>query len=89
VLEVTFSDFTTERVFRLPVYSQVCSIVPLSKVMPKLPERLPVSPMSVICPRCSAQPGRTCILFADQNEAIHIERIEAAAAALEPGKNED
>ena len=47
--------------------------------MPKLPEQLPVSPMSVTCPRCSASPGRNCVQLAEQVEGIHIERIEAAA----------
>ena len=53
-------------------------IVAFSVAMPKLPEVLPVSPMSA-CPRCSAQPGLNCVQLADKVEAIHIERIEAAA----------
>jgi hypothetical protein len=54
-------------------------IVIFSVAMPKLPEQLPVSPMSVTCPRCSANPGRNCVQLAEQVEGIHIERIHAAA----------
>jgi hypothetical protein len=39
-----------------------------------------ISPMALICPICSAEPGRTCVVFADQREAIHIERVAAAEA---------
>jgi len=37
-----------------------------------------ISPITLICPVCSAEPGRTCVVFADQREAIHIERVAAA-----------
>jgi hypothetical protein len=39
-----------------------------------------ISPITLICPVCSAEPGRTCVVFADRREAIHIERIAAAEA---------
>jgi hypothetical protein len=39
-----------------------------------------ISPITMICPICSAEPGRTCVVFADQREAIHIERVAAAEA---------
>ena len=38
------------------------------------------SPITLICPVCGAEPGRTCVVFADQREAIHIERAAAAEA---------
>ena len=39
-----------------------------------------INPITLICPVCSAEPGRTCVVFADQREAIHIERAAAAEA---------
>jgi hypothetical protein len=38
------------------------------------------SPITLICPVCSAEPGRSCVVFADQREAIHIERVATAEA---------
>ena len=39
-----------------------------------------ISPITLVCPVCSAEPGRSCVVFADQREAIHIERAAAAEA---------
>ncbi len=39
-----------------------------------------INPITLICPVCNAEPGRTCVVFADQREAIHIERVAAAEA---------
>ena len=47
--------------------------------VPKIPEKLPTSPLSLICPRCSTKPGRDCIQSDGTFSAIHIERIRAAA----------
>ena len=35
--------------------------------------------MTLICPRCSAQPGAPCAILKNQVEVIHTERIEAAS----------
>jgi hypothetical protein len=48
--------------------------------MPKIPEVLPTSPMSLVCPFCNAEPGKDCITIAGGFAAIHIQRIAAAAA---------
>ena len=45
-----------------------------------LPEHVAISPMTLVCPRCSAQPGRVCELFDGEVELIHVERIKMAAA---------
>jgi len=37
-----------------------------------------ISPISLICPVCGAKPDRTCVVFTDQREAVHIERVAAA-----------
>ena len=39
-----------------------------------------INPITLICPICGAEPGRTCVVFGDQREAIHIERAAAAEA---------
>ena len=44
-----------------------------------IPPVLPVSPISVECPHCKAQPGRDCIADAGGFSAIHLARLQAAA----------
>jgi len=39
-----------------------------------------ICPLSLICPVCSAEPNRTCVVFTDQRQALHIERVAAAEA---------
>jgi hypothetical protein len=40
----------------------------------------PTNPMTLICPRCGAEPGQVCIIFKGQMEIVHVARLEAAAA---------
>lgn len=40
----------------------------------------PTNPMTLICPRCGAEPGQVCTIFEGQMVVVHVERIEAAAA---------
>jgi hypothetical protein len=40
----------------------------------------PTNPMTLICPRCGANPGQVCTGFEGPMEVIHNARIEAAAA---------
>ncbi len=47
--------------------------------MAKLPDFIPISPMTLTCPRCSAKPRQACVMCKGQFEAIHVERVEAAA----------
>jgi hypothetical protein len=47
--------------------------------LPHLPDYIPISPMTLTCPRCKAAPGVACQKLRDEVELIHIERIEAAA----------
>jgi hypothetical protein len=44
-----------------------------------LPEHVAISPMSLVCPRCGAQPGQVCELFDGEVELVHVERIKMAA----------
>ena len=48
--------------------------------MAKLPEHIAISPMTLLCPRCSAQPGQACDIFDGEFEMVHVERIKWAAA---------
>jgi hypothetical protein len=47
---------------------------------PRIPAALPVSPITLTCPRCGAKPNYDCIGDAGGFSAIHLARIEAAAA---------
>ncbi len=49
------------------------------KGMARIPETIPVSPMSLVCPRCKTKPDIACTVLKDDIEMVHIERIEAAA----------
>ena len=40
----------------------------------------PLAPVTLICPRCGAQPGAPCAILKNQVEVIHTGRIEAASA---------
>jgi hypothetical protein len=46
----------------------------------------PTNPMTLICPRCGAKPGKVCIVFEGEMEVVHVERIEAAAARSHSGQ---
>jgi len=49
----------------------------------------PFSPVTLICPRCGAQPGAPCAILKNQVEVIHTERIEAASEKIQPrGRSE-
>jgi hypothetical protein len=44
------------------------------------PPPLPISPMTLTCPRCKARPGQVChTAIRKVLETVHLERIEAAA----------
>jgi hypothetical protein len=47
--------------------------------MPKVPEHVAISPITVVCPRCHAVAGRGCEVVAGELEVFHVERIAAAA----------
>jgi hypothetical protein len=49
--------------------------------MEELPEYVAISPISIVCPRCHAEPGYVCeILFGEGVEIVHVERIKLALA---------
>ena len=50
-----------------------------SPKLPSQPEFIDVSPKTLICPRCKAEPGEACVKLKNTIELIHLERIEAAA----------
>jgi hypothetical protein len=44
-----------------------------------LPSKLPVSPMTLSCPLCNAQPGQICRVPSRRFQVVvHVERIKAA-----------
>jgi|HubBroStandDraft_4_1064222.scaffolds.fasta_scaffold1920052_1 hypothetical protein len=45
-----------------------------------LPQRVTISPIALVCPRCGAWPGHVCELFEGEVEIVHVERIKKAAA---------
>src|SRR5580704_1633790 len=44
-----------------------------------IPPTLTVSPMSIECPLCDAEPGRHCMTTAGGFAAVHVQRIQEAA----------
>jgi hypothetical protein len=47
----------------------------------KLPDLLPVSPLTILCPYCAAKPGRVCATAeGGKLEIVHVARLKAAAA---------
>jgi hypothetical protein len=55
----------------------------------QIPERLPISPMSLTCPYCKSPRGEDCTTRAGTFSAIHVERIKMAALADKMGKLRD
>src|SRR6266403_1914909 len=54
----------------------------------KIPDFIPTSPMTLVCPRCGAKPGQACASLKGQQELVHVERIEAATAQDRCGTQE-
>ena len=52
----------------------------LAPKLPSQPDYIEVSPKTLTCPRCKAEPGEACVKLKNMIELIHLERIEAAAA---------
>jgi len=45
-----------------------------------VPEHLPISPVTLICPECHAKPGEDCVTLPGGFVGIvHVSRIKAAA----------
>jgi hypothetical protein len=59
----------------------MCHLAEMPKSKGEIPEFLPTSPMSLLCPTCMSMPGRECITTAGGLAAIHIARIKTAALA--------
>lgn len=49
-----------------------------ASVPKKIPDYIAVSPITLKCPRCKAEPGTACVMPAVDLDVIHLERIEAA-----------
>lgn len=49
--------------------------------MPKrIPEILPTSPLTIVCPFCKAKRGQDCETSKGGFAVVHVKRIQAAAA---------
>jgi hypothetical protein len=49
-------------------------------MLAKLPERVKINPMTLVCPRCHAISRQACNVLAGELDLVHVERIAAAAA---------
>lgn len=54
----------------------------MGRPVPKLPDKLPVDPSDIPCPRGGAEAGYPCVVLGPkvELELVHVERIEAAFA---------
>jgi hypothetical protein len=60
----------------------------MTKTKTKIPEYLPVSPLSLRCPMCHAKPQEVCeIASGGALEFVHVARIKAAAKLDAARKN--
>jgi len=67
-----------------PVHSE-CDV---AKLIVKPPEYVAISPVTLACPRCNAEPGEVCEVPVDDGlELVHVERIRAAAVMDAAAKN--
>jgi hypothetical protein len=53
----------------------------MAPAKPSIPDVLPISPISLDCPLCGANPGHDCETTSGGFSAVHIDRIKAAARA--------
>lgn len=44
----------------------------------RLPEHIAISPITLLCPRCGAVPGKVCEVVDGEIEIVHLDRIKAA-----------
>jgi len=44
----------------------------------RLSKHIAISPITLLCPRCGAVPGKVCEMLHGEIEVVHIERIKAA-----------
>jgi hypothetical protein len=51
----------------------------MSKTKLLVPEMLPISPLSLVCPFCRAKPNRDCSTSSGAISVVHLARIKAAA----------
>ena len=60
----------------------------MAKARPSIPEVLAISPITLVCPFCKADPGEDCETTSGGLAAIHLERIKAAAIDIKTRKRE-
>jgi hypothetical protein len=46
----------------------------------KLPSHIAISPMTLACPRCNAEPAKVCEVLPNGQQVVHLERVRLAAA---------
>ena len=69
------------------IQSQCCGKFPCMAKKTDVPEFLPISPVTLVCPECHAKPGKDCVILPGGFVGIvHVSRIKAAAK-LDHAKN--
>jgi hypothetical protein len=59
--------------------ANVVSICHDGRMKGSIPRTLALSPMSIGCPYCGAEPGRDCMTTKSGFAAVHVQRIKDAA----------
>ena len=65
----------------MAIIELVCNAVSMPKRKVSIPDVLPTTPISLICPLCGAKPNRDCIKISGNLSIIHVARIAAASRA--------
>jgi hypothetical protein len=73
------SLFEFKQVLVIAIDSSTCDAVGMAKIKVSIPDKLPTSPLSLVCPLCGAEPDQDCIKISHNLSIIHVPRIAAAA----------
>ena len=73
------SLFEFTQVLAIAIISSTCDAVGMAKIKVSIPDMLPTSPLSLVCPLCGAEPNQDCIRISNNLSIIHVPRIAAAA----------
>jgi hypothetical protein len=74
-------QFEIPQVLAIAIIQLLCNAVSMPKLKVSIPDVLPTSPISLVCPLCGAKPDRDCIEISGNLSIIHVARIAAATLA--------